>query len=159
MKYCFQLGLIRQGLLHDLSKYSPQEFLAGAKYYQGNCSPIYAEKLDRGYSYGWQHHKGHNPHHWEFWIDDIGTTHPKAIRVPRNYALEMICDWISAGQNYDGKAWTNAQPLNYYNHYRKERLFDPETASFLESILQSIADVGVEAAFSKIKDGSLGGDY
>ena len=34
MKYCFKVGLYRQGLLHDLSKYSPTEFLVGAKYYQ-----------------------------------------------------------------------------------------------------------------------------
>ena len=26
MKYCFKVGLYKQGLLHDLSKYSPEEF-------------------------------------------------------------------------------------------------------------------------------------
>ena len=36
MKGCFEVGLIKQGLLHDLSKYSPTEFLVGCKYYQGN---------------------------------------------------------------------------------------------------------------------------
>ena len=35
MKYCFRIGLYKQGLLHDLSKYSPTEFLVGCKYYQG----------------------------------------------------------------------------------------------------------------------------
>ena len=30
-KYCFRLGLYWQGLTHDLSKYSPTEFWAGAK--------------------------------------------------------------------------------------------------------------------------------
>ena len=29
MKGCFRVGLFRQGLLHDLSKYSPVEFLVG----------------------------------------------------------------------------------------------------------------------------------
>ena len=28
-RYCFRLGLYRQGLTHDLSKYSPQEFWRG----------------------------------------------------------------------------------------------------------------------------------
>ena len=37
-KYCFRIGLYRQGLTHDLSKYSPTEFWAGAKYYQGDRS-------------------------------------------------------------------------------------------------------------------------
>ncbi len=41
---CFKVGLYRQGLLHDLSKYSPTEFLVGAKYYQGNRSPNNAER-------------------------------------------------------------------------------------------------------------------
>ena len=36
---CFKIGLYRQGLLHDLSKYSPTEFLVGCKYYQGTMSP------------------------------------------------------------------------------------------------------------------------
>ena len=35
MKYCFRIGLYKQGLLHDLSKYSPAEFLVGCRYYQG----------------------------------------------------------------------------------------------------------------------------
>ena len=30
--YCFRLGLYRQGLLHDLTKYSPVEFWRGARY-------------------------------------------------------------------------------------------------------------------------------
>ena len=36
---CFRIGLYKQGLLHDLSKYSLTEFLPGAKYYQGTMSP------------------------------------------------------------------------------------------------------------------------
>ncbi len=35
-KYCFRLGLYWQGLTHDLSKYSPVEFWAGVKYFQGD---------------------------------------------------------------------------------------------------------------------------
>ena len=30
---CFKVGLYWQGLTHDLSKYSPSEFIVGAKYY------------------------------------------------------------------------------------------------------------------------------
>ena len=30
-QYCFRLGLYWQGLIHDLSKYSPTEFWRGAK--------------------------------------------------------------------------------------------------------------------------------
>ena len=58
MRGCFQVGLIRQGLLHDLSKYSPTEFIVGCKYYQGNMSPNNAEREAVGYSSAWLHHKG-----------------------------------------------------------------------------------------------------
>ena len=30
---CFAVGLYKQGLLHDMSKYSPSEFIVGAKYF------------------------------------------------------------------------------------------------------------------------------
>lgn len=40
---CFKVGLYKQGLLHDLSKYSPTEFLVGCKFYQGTRSPNNAE--------------------------------------------------------------------------------------------------------------------
>ena len=50
MKYCFSVGLYRQGLLHHLSKYAPTEFFIGAKYYQGTRSPNNAEKEEKGYS-------------------------------------------------------------------------------------------------------------
>lgn len=69
MKYCFRIGLYKQGLLHDLSKYSPTEFLVGCKYYQGTRSPNNAEREDIGVSTSWLHHKGRNKHHFEHWVD------------------------------------------------------------------------------------------
>ena len=43
-KHCFKLGLYWQGLTHDLSKYSPEEFWTGVRYYQGDRSPNAAER-------------------------------------------------------------------------------------------------------------------
>ena len=50
LRYCFRLGLYRQGICHDLSKFSPVEFFAGVRYFQGNRSPNDAERQDKGYS-------------------------------------------------------------------------------------------------------------
>ena len=36
MKGCFSIGLYKQGICHDLSKYSPTEFLVGARFFQGD---------------------------------------------------------------------------------------------------------------------------
>ena len=65
MKYCFRVGLYKQGLLHDLSKYSWEEFRIGVKYYQGTRSPHAGARDAEGFSPGWFHHKGRNKHHHE----------------------------------------------------------------------------------------------
>ena len=44
LRHCWRVGLYWQGLTHDLSKFSPVEFSAGAKYYQGNRSPNDAKR-------------------------------------------------------------------------------------------------------------------
>ena len=68
-KYCFKLGLVWQGLTHDLSKYSFVEFFRGVKYFQGNMSPQVKEREVEGYSKAWLHHKARNKHHHEYWND------------------------------------------------------------------------------------------
>ena len=69
LKECFRVGLYKQGLLHDMSKYSWTEFRVGCRYYQGTRSPNNAEREEKGYSSAWLHHKGRNKHHYEYWID------------------------------------------------------------------------------------------
>ena len=100
-RLCFKMGLIKQGLLHDLSKYSPVEFWAGVRYFQGYRSPIDAEKEAKGYSEGWLHHKGHNKHHWEYWIDRNKQCQGLfCVEMPKRYVAEMVCDRIAACQTY-----------------------------------------------------------
>jgi len=144
MKYCFKMKLYWQGIVHDLSKYSLTEFISSVKYYNGKRSPIDNEKDDKGYSLAWQHHKGRNPHHWEYWIDNLGTYENKPCRIPRKYVLEMICDWIAAGQTYEKRDWTPEKMLNYFEKYRKERIFHPETLDFIDDILYDMFEYGVD---------------
>ena len=47
-KGCFKVGLYKQGILHDMSKYSPSEFFVGVRYFQGNRSANNAEREDIG---------------------------------------------------------------------------------------------------------------
>ena len=147
--FCFKFGLYKQGLLHDLSKYGITEFAESAKYFQGNKSPIEARKAAYGYSIAWQHHKGHNPHHWEYWIDNIGTYENKPIMIPQQYVIEMICDWVGAGIVYSGnkpnynKPYT--EPMDYYIAHCNERIFHPVTKREIERLLRIIADDGINA--------------
>ena len=75
IKHCKKAGILWQGLRHDLSKYSPTEFIPGVKYYTGTKSPNEGERIDKGYSVAWLHHKGRNKHHFEYWMDYSNVTH------------------------------------------------------------------------------------
>ena len=81
---CFKVGLYWQGLTHDLSKYTPTEFMVGVKYFQGNRSPNGAERDEKGYSLAWMHHKGRNRHHYEYWTDlSPKTGRYESVPMPR----------------------------------------------------------------------------
>ena len=141
---CKACGIAWRGLVHDLSKYSPAEFSASAKHFQGNRSPIEAEKEDVGYSIAWLHHKGHNKHHWEWWTDFDSNGNVIANKIPSEYVIEMICDWIGAGKVYGGEKWSEAEPLNYYNKVRAGRHFHPETEKLIVQLLEIIKFGGLE---------------
>lgn len=104
--YCFKCGLYWQGITHDLSKFSFVEFWESVKFYKGTSSPIPVAKQEQGYSTAWQHHKGRNPHHYEYWTDnyDKGTT---TIKMPLKYAIELICDYLGAARAYESANNTN----------------------------------------------------
>lgn len=69
MRECFRVGLYRQGLLHDLSKYSWTEFRIGCRYLPGNTNPEQCRAGRKRIFIAWLHHKGRNKHHYEYWID------------------------------------------------------------------------------------------
>ena len=142
---CRACGITWQGIIHDLSKFSATEFIPSAKYFQGDRSPIEAEKEACGYSFAWLHHKGCNPHHWEFWTDfaeaDGGVITNK---IPYQYVVEMVCDWIGAGKAYQKEAWTQDSPMNHYIKMRKGRYFHPETDKLIVQFLICIKSKGLD---------------
>lgn len=154
MKGCFRVGLYRQGLMHDLSKYSPSEFLIGAKYYQGNRSPNNAEREARGYSSAWLHHKGRNKHHYEYWIDYSTKEIPGGMApapMPVNYVVEMFMDRVAACKVYHGAAYTDKDPLNYYTKGGENPFLHPKTKALLEKLLRMLAIRGEAATCAYIK--------
>ncbi len=153
MMGCFRLGLIKQGLLHDLSKYAPVEFLVGAKYYMGNESPNNAERRATGLSKAWLHHKGRNKHHFEYWIDYglDGNHQMTGMKMPVNYVVEMYVDRVSASKNYQKEAYTDRSALDYYNRGKGKYLMHPETAALLEDMLEHLAAYGEEATNDYIR--------
>lgn len=154
MRHCFAVGLYKQGLLHDLSKYSWIEFSTGAKYYQGNRSPNDAEREEKGYTGAWLHHKGRNKHHLEYWVDYSldKTKLLEGCRMPKEYVIEMFCDRMAACKIYNRDHYDETQPFDYYKNGRSRRLLHPDSARLLEKYLKMLANKGEAYTFRYIKN-------
>ena len=109
IKYVHEAGTLigvpeEQLAIHDDSKWTEVEFTGYAHYFHGERTP---EVIDR-FACAWLNHIHQNPHHWNHWIFADGYT-PKdssvengVVRMPDNYALEMIADWMGASMAYTG---------------------------------------------------------
>ena len=160
-RYCFKLGLVWQGLIHDLSKYSPTEFWRSVKYYQGYRSPNDAERIANGVSLSWLHHKGRNRHHFEYWIDyclrEDGSVYIGGCKMPKKYVAEMFCDRIAACRVYQKEKYTDASPWEYYQRSKDRkhtdacRFMHADTAALLDRWLLLLKEQGEDAAFARIR--------
>ncbi|SFG00072.1 hypothetical protein SAMN04487761_10149 [Lachnospiraceae bacterium C7] len=162
MKGCFKVGLYKQGLLHDMSKYGLTEFLVGCKYFKGYMSPNNAERMDKGYSSAWLHHKGRNKHHLEYWIDyDIrkdGSGHGMTgMKMPIKYVVEMYIDRLSASKNYLKEKYNDRSALDYYNHGKNHYIMNQDTESLIELLLEMNAIKGEAYTMSYVKNQVLKG--
>lgn len=151
MGYCFRMGLVWQGLTHDLSKYSPTEFINGAKYYQGNRSPNVAERADKGYSEAWMHHKAHNRHHYEYWTDMNKNRVYSAVEMPLKYVAEMVADRIAACKTYLGNEYYLGSELDYLNRAAETPLMHANTIALLRELLTMLRDEGEKKTFAHLR--------
>lgn len=151
---CFKVGLYRQGILHDLSKYTPAEFGVGIRYFQGTRSPNNAEREAIGYSSAWLHHKGRNKHHYEYWVDYSmhipGGVSP--VAMPDKYVAEMVMDRIAASKVYKGKDYTDSSALEYLESGIDGALMHPDTKEKLHFILKMLAQKGEGETFAYVKN-------
>ena len=157
MQGCFQVGLYKQGILHDLSKYTPEEFRTGVLYFQGNRSPNAAA----GYSRAWLHHKGRNKHHYEYWIDLAVDKSEglQGMKIPVNYVVEMFMDRVAASKIYAKGDYTDSHPLNYYKKSWKYMTIHPDSRKLLERLLLMLSRCGEERTFAYIRKVVLCGRY
>ena len=151
---CFRLGLYRQGITHDLSKFSPSEFITSVRYYEGFRSPNAVERDLFGCSRAWLHHKGRNRHHFEYWIDFSSLTPQIAYgcKMPMRYLAEMVCDRRAACMAYHGKNYRQQDAWDYYAKTRSHVIMHDDTRAVLEHALILMRDQGEEAAFSWLRD-------
>ena len=106
-----------------------------------------------GYSDAWLHHKGHNKHHYEYWIDyptnkDAGLV---GMKMPVKYVVEMFCDRVAASRNYNKEKYTDADALNYYLKGKGHYVIHPDTDRLLHKLLKMLAEHGEDYTFTYIR--------
>ena len=153
IRHCWHCGILWQGLRHDLSKYSPTEFLEGIRYYRPDRSPNMGAREDKGYSRAWLHHQGRNKHHFEYWVDySMKTKRKEPVPMPVRFVVEMFCDRVAASKIYFDKDYDDGKPYAYFNKARKRRYMHPTTSAQLEKLLVMLKDRGEQATFSYIRN-------
>ena len=152
MGHCFRAGIPWRGLMHDLSKYSPAEFIPGVKFYTGTKSPTDGERRAYGYSKAWMHHKGRNRHHYEYWTDySIVLKKSVPVKMPLVYVIEMFCDRVAACKVYLKDNYTDSSALEYYNRRLGQEEMHEETSALLGVLVKMLAEKGEKGTFRYIR--------
>ena len=145
---CCKVGIPIQGLLHDISKYTPVEFFETARYFgEGKYSPIKTCKEVKGYAMAWIHHKNHNKHHYEYWYDYYSPV--ESPIMPFKYFLELVCDSLAAGMTYQGKEWTKEYQLSYWKKAKKYARIHPRMEKLLDRVYEDISVEGIEKVLKR----------
>ena len=73
------------------------------------------------------------------------------MKMPVKYVCEMFIDRLSASKNYQKEKYTDASPLEYYEHSKTHYILHPETRTLLETMLTMLAEKGEEETFDYIR--------
>jgi len=142
---CLRIGIPLLGILHDLSKFYPGEWLPYMRYFYGKYPtekeifirmPSYTGKTKESilfdFENAWLHHQNQNKHHWQYWIlidDDDNRT--VCLPMPDKYRKEMLADWRGAGL-----ALGKPDTLAWYTHNITSIKLNPETRAWIEKTIR-----------------------
>lgn len=118
---------------HDASKNDIDEYRAYDSYFYGDNSD---ENVAKDFDYAWLHHIHNNPHHWQHWVlfEDEGTV--KALEMPYEHMIEMICDWWS----FSFKSGNLYEIIDWYEDHKDKMILHENTRKAVEDILKKIKD-------------------
>ena len=144
MLACFKHGIPWRGIVHDISKFRPSEWIPYARFFydpNGNKktrrdSTGYYKPTDTGdvaFDYAWLLHQKRNKHHWQWWCLPKDGGGIKVLPMPRKYALEMYCDWVGAGRAQGVDDWYN--PGRWYEANKSKMILHADTVRMVEDFI------------------------
>ena len=119
---------------HDLSKYSNEEFDAYCNYFYGDDK---TEEIKNAFDYAWLHHQHNNPHHHQYWLLKQDDGQFKALDMPYNYIIEMICDWWA----FSIKKGDLQEIQNWYSKNKDKMILSDNTRTKVEFILNKLTEL------------------
>ncbi|OQB06859.1 MAG: hypothetical protein BWY21_01861 [Parcubacteria group bacterium ADurb.Bin216] len=129
---CFKVGLIWEGIVHDLDKFRIEYFVAYNKYQKRKLfkaqqpEELYPKTGDRGINREILRHRKTSPHHWQYYC--YGRKQPSPM--PDKYIKEMICDWVGAA-----KARGRKNLMEWYSEAKDYMIFNEETKGKVDTML------------------------
>lgn len=123
----YHVELYDRVVMHDLSKYSKEEFDA----YRKNFFPVDDEEKalnKEDFDKAWEHHWKNNRHHWQARSFDV-CENDKLSKEQVLDCLENILDWMAMGYAF------NDRPYQFYEKNKNEiRLPEPQI-KFMEKVI------------------------
>ena len=130
------MGIPWRGLVHDLSKFIPGEFIAySCYYYENNIGSQRSDDLidneNSAFYINWLIHQKRNRHHWQWWIFLHGNDdNPTVLPMADQYIKEMVADWRGAG-----KAQGEPDTVVWYQCHKSKMMLHPATQKSVEQLL------------------------
>jgi hypothetical protein len=134
------MGIPLRGLLHDLSKFLPSEFIPYANYFSVNPHDevMKDSAIDCKFDKAWLNHQHRNPHHYQWWIlrEDGGKDF--ILEMEDKCILEMFCDWVGAAKaqgKFSPKDDKYQKVREWYLKNMQNMQFNGKTRQTIEAII------------------------
>lgn len=113
--------------LHDNIKFSSHNLRVYGEHYTGkfNENEYNAVILD---------HIRNCPHHFQHWLVFYQIDKIKAVEIPYDYIVEMICDWYSFSFIKNDET----ELVRWYKIYRDKMIFAPKTQIIIDNIISKV---------------------
>lgn len=122
---CLKIMQPWHGIIHDMSKFLPSEFIPYAKKFYGrDCAYKYFE-IENDFAVAWLLHQHRNKHHWDYWVKSDG----KPVPMPSKHVMQMIADWRAMGRTFDDTA------KEFYEKNKNKMILHKKTADLVKYIL------------------------
>jgi hypothetical protein len=138
------LGIPVRGLLHDLSKFRPSEFIPYARYHFAPDGTFIRRRVGAGFSGDEDAafhravllHQRRNPHHWQHWVRAADDGRARPLSMPPEFVREMVADWMGASlaQKSAVDLWT------WWEMNRKQMLLHPDTEAMIDTLLAALRE-------------------